>query len=104
MGVLVLISVDKSIGISAPDLYHGFDGSLKGDSCGSEDNSEVADVRAGRAGDDEVFELFEECVGVAASEVLIGVEAQISGSLNGGFVGDGAGGWTVAIDAVGAGA
>ena len=90
--------------ISVQDLYHGLYGSLKSDLRGSEQDAEVADVCAGRAGDDEVVELFEECVGVAASEELFGVEVQVSGSLNGCFVGDGAGGGTVAVDAVCAGA
>ena len=87
-----------------PDLYHGFSGFLKSDLGGSEENSEVADVCAGWAGDDEVVELFEERVRVAASEVLFGVEVQVLSSLDRCFVGDGAGGGTVAVDAVSAGA
>jgi hypothetical protein len=67
-------------------------------------DSEIADVCAGGAGDDEVVELFEEGVGVAAGEILGGVEIEFARACERGFVCDGAGGGAVAVDAVSAGA
>ena len=97
----MLISVDKSSDLRE-NLYHGYNGSLKSDLRGFENDSEIADVGAGWTGDDEVVELFKERVGVAACQILFGVEVEVSSATNGCFVGDSACGRTVAVDAVSA--
>src|ERR1051325_5360739 len=67
-------------------------------------NSQIADVCARWAGDDQIIQLFEEGVGIAATEILICVETEVASALDGRFVCDGAGRGTVTVDAVGAGA
>lgn len=67
-------------------------------------DSQIANVGAGWAGYDQIVELGEETVGVAAGEKVVSIEAEISSTVDGGLVGDRAGCKAVAIDAVGTGA
>ena len=64
--------------------------------------AQVANICAGGTGDDQVVELFEESVGVAACEILFGVEVFISSARESCLVGDCARSRAVAVDAVSA--
>src|ERR1041385_9290349 len=66
-------------------------------------NSQIADVCARWTGDDQIIQLFEEGVGIAATEILICVETEVASALHGRFVCNCAGSGTVTVDAVGAG-
>src|ERR1041385_3571502 len=66
-------------------------------------NSQIADVCARWTGDDQIIQLFEEGVGIAATEILICVETKVESALDGRFVCNRAGSGTVTVDAVGAG-
>src|SRR5690242_18417460 len=68
----------------------------------TQQNSQIADVCARWTGNDQIVQLFEEAIRIAAGEILIRVEAKVSSALHGGFVCHRAGSGTVTVDAVGA--
>ena len=70
----------------------------------SEEDAKVAEVVAGRAGEDGVVEAVEEIVRVAAGEEIGRREAELFCASERVAVGDGAGGVRIAVNAVGTGA